>query len=138
MEVVEDPGEDRGRVLVRGGLEEGHARAQLLRVDGAEHDHRVGVGQVGEGSCALDEPGAEHRVGEVGAGLGEPGDGIPAGGLAVAETGDLGQDEPHPVAALAAGAQLGEGGGIRALLGPDEALEVVGIAHGWSLPDGGG
>src|SRR5258708_3915876 len=52
-----------------------------------------------------------------------------ARGLAAAESGDLGKDEPHPMAALAPGAQLGDHVFIDWRLRIDEALEVERIAH---------
>ena len=42
------------------------------------------------------------------------------------QPGDLGEDEPHPVAGLASGAQLGDGLGIGPVivLRPDETFEI--------------
>jgi hypothetical protein len=53
------------------------------------------------------QPSAEHRVGEVCLRLGEGGDRVSACHVAVPEPLDLREDEPHPVAALAAGSKLG-------------------------------
>ena len=74
------------------------------------------------------QPRTEHVVGEVGAGLGQVRDGVRLRGGAVPETGDLREDEPHPVARLPPCPQLGQG----AVVGPvlvlraDEPLEVGG------------
>src|SRR5215218_4236049 len=130
--VVEDLTEHR---LVRCGVrEEGHRRAQLLRVDRAEHP--VGVGGVEAGECprALDQPPAERGVSEVGPGLVQAGDREPLRHPAAPEPGDLREDEPHPVGALLAGPQLGERLVVGLGLGVEEPLEVVGIAHPGSLP----
>ena len=44
---------------------------------------------------------------------------------AVAEPGDLGEDEPHPVTMLRATVELGQSGVIAAGLSGDEAVEIV-------------
>src|SRR6185369_997665 len=49
--------------------------------------------------------------------------------LTAAELGELREDEPHPVAALAAGFQLRKSGVENSFLGFDETLEIVRIAH---------
>src|ERR1035441_8122937 len=64
---------------------------------------------------------------KVGFGLRAAGDGEVLRHVAGAEAGKLGKDEPHPVAALAAGAKLREHLREDAGLGIHEALEVVRI-----------
>ena len=49
--------------------------------------------------------------------------------LTAAELGELREDEPHPVAALAAGFQLCKSGVENSFLGFDETLEIVRVAH---------
>src|SRR5690606_26257677 len=49
--------------------------------------------------------------------------GVALGHFATAQPGDLRKDEPHPVAPLLAGPQLGQRLGIDALLRLDEAFE---------------
>ena len=53
--------------------------------------------------------GAQDRVREVGARLVQRADGVVAGQLAVAQPGDLREDEPDPVPGLATGAELAQG-----------------------------
>ena len=80
----------------------------------------------GDDLGALDQPRPEHRVGQVGPGLGQVGDRVRLGHRAAAQPGDLREDEPHPVAGLAPAAKLGDGLGVGLVLvlGPDEALEI--------------
>jgi hypothetical protein len=68
---------------------------------------------------------------EVGPRLVEVGDRVHLRQPAVAESGDLREDEPHPVALLAAGPQLVERleVGVVVVLRLDEALEVVAVAE---------
>src|SRR5690606_19803747 len=89
-------------VTVRHAVEQGHGGAQLHRVDPAENrlGARAGMGEHGLGAFA--EPRAERGVGEIGASLLQRGDRVEARRRAHAEAGDLREDEPHPVALLAA------------------------------------
>jgi hypothetical protein len=121
-------------LIAGGGVgEEGHGGVELEVVGGAE-DLADGEGPGEEEElCALGEPGAEDGVGEVGGGFGERGDGVGAGGGARAEALDLREDEPDPVAGLALPAELAEDFGVDGGLGGEEAVEVVGVGHGWSL-----
>src|SRR5438552_9568859 len=66
---------------------------------------------------------------EIGARLLERGDAIILSGRAEPEACELREDEPHPVALLGSGLELGEGGVDDALLGIEKTLEIVGIAH---------
>ena len=75
---------------------------------------------------------------EIGAGLLQRCDGIELRGGAAAETGELRENEPHPVALLRACAELGESGLEAALLGVDEALKIVGIGHAGIMRRRGG
>ena len=63
-------------------------------------------------------------MGEVGAGLCQRADGEMAGHEALAKAGNLREDEPHPVAALGPGADLGQHLGIAVLLRGNEAFQV--------------
>ena len=69
-------------------------------------------------------PWPEHRMREVRLGLRKRRDRVPARDRALPEARDLGKHEPHPAAALAAGAQLCDGGRVCAalVLGCDESL----------------
>ncbi|MNP04110.1 hypothetical protein D3C76_960160 [compost metagenome] len=69
-------------------------------------------------------------MGQIGQGLLAVRNGVAAGHLAVAQAFKLGKDEPHPVAVLMAGAQLGNGAFEGRFLGIDETLQVVGVMHG--------
>ena len=60
----------------------------------------------------------------------ESGDAIEYRGGAAAEAGELGKDEPHPVALLRSGAQFGQDIGEDALLCVDKALQIVRIGSG--------
>jgi len=85
---------------------------------------------------AVDHAGAELRVGEVRLRLVAPGDAVSLGHRAVAKALELREDEPHPVRALLAGAQLVKGAFVDAVggLGVDEALQVVRVgAHAASV-----
>jgi glucokinase len=66
---------------------------------------------------------------EISAGLFDRGYAVELGGGASAETDELREDEPHPVAVLGAGTKLGKSGLVDALLGVEEALKIAGIAH---------
>ena len=81
---------------------------------------------------ALAQARAQHRVGQVGPGLLQGGDGEPPGGGAAAQPLDLREHEPHPVAGLAARAQLAEGAvvGAALVLRVDEPGDLVGrVGH---------
>ena len=120
--------------LVRVGVrEQGHRRAELLRVDRPHDLHRVVDVEVGERTGALDQPRPEHRVGHVGAGLAEVRQGEPLRHAAAAEPGELREHEPHPVRALLPLPQLGERLVVGLGLGVEEPLEVEGIAHPRSI-----
>jgi hypothetical protein len=67
---------------------------------------------------------------EVGFGFCAAGDGEVPGHGARAKAGNLREDEPHPVSALAAGAKLGEHLREDAGLGVHEALQVEGVGCG--------
>jgi hypothetical protein len=66
---------------------------------------------------------------KIGARFFEGGDSIILRGRAEPKPTELRKDEPHPVALLRPADELGERGLINAVLGIDEALEIVGIAH---------
>jgi len=112
-----------------GAGEQGHRGAELERVDLAEDLLGGAAGQAGEDGGAFGQPRAENRVGQVGPGLGQRADRVQPGRRAVAQAGDLREDEPHPVAGLAAGPQLGGGAvvGAAGVLGGHEPLQIVGV-----------
>ena len=75
---------------------------------------------------AFDQSRPEHRMGQIGPRFGEVRDRVRLGYGAAPEPGDLGEDEPHPVAGLAALAQLADGLtiGLVRVLGKDEPVEI--------------
>src|SRR5262249_62170827 len=101
---------------------ERHLRAQLDRMDARQYLLGSAPFEVGEYACALSQARAECRMSQVGRGFIKGADRVPHSRRAVAEPCDLGEYEPHPVAGLASGAQLGDGALIRAagVLGDDE------------------
>jgi len=66
-------------------------------------------------------------VAEVSAGFIERSDPVEFRGRTSSELGKLREDEPHPVAMLRSGAQFGDCLVDHALLGGDEALEIIWI-----------
>ena len=71
---------------------------------------------------------AEQGVGEVGGGFVGAGQAVIFGGGAFAEVAVLGEDEPHPVAALLPRLQFGERGFVDAArLRFDEACKIIGV-----------
>ena len=74
--------------------------------------------------------GPEDRVAQERFRFGAIVDGVVGGGGAGAEPGDLREDEPHPVAALVAVVDLGEGLGVVVAVAVAEALEVARRWHG--------
>ena len=73
----------------------------------------------------MDEAGAEHWMCEVAASLVEIGDGEEAGPVAVAEPGELREDEPHPMGPFAASAELGQHLVQHRFLRIEKALQVA-------------
>ena len=67
----------------------------------------------------------EDRVRKVGARLVERADGEMLGHRAASEAGDLGKDEPDPVAGLSSSTQLSQDGLVVAVLLRDEPLQIV-------------
>lgn len=82
------------------------------------------TGNVEQKTGAFPEPRAQDRMGQVGAGLVEVANRIAPGGVAEAEAGDLGEDEPHPVGPFPAAFQFGEDLVVNRSLGCQEAVEV--------------
>ena len=123
--LVEDLAEHR--LPGRGVQEQGDGRAELHRVDLAEDLLRGTAGDPGQDGGGLDQAGAEDGMGQVGPGLGQRGDRVGLGRRAVPQAGDLREDEPHPVAGLAAAPQLSRGPivGPARVLGRNESLEVI-------------
>ena len=105
-EPIEDPA---NRPLVRrGAMEQGHRRAQLHGVDAAEDVlRRTALGREHD-RRALPKARPEDRVVEVRPCLVERRDGVDSRHLAPPQARDLREHEPHPVAALPAGPQLGD------------------------------
>mgnify|MGYP003137320894 CR=1 FL=1 len=79
-----------------------------------------GVGQ--HGACAFNKARAEGLVREIGAGFVKGAKRIALAHGAHAEPGDLGEDEPHPMGTLLAGAEFGEGGVVDGGLGGEEVV----------------
>ena len=73
------------------------------------------------------EPRAENRVGQIRARLGETPDREVLRRRAHAESGELREDEPHPVRAFPPAADLGEYVLVHSILRADEPLEVMWI-----------
>src|SRR5690606_4563430 len=98
VECVEDRRETRlAGVRV---FEERHRGLQLQGIDAAEYRFRFRAEVAEHEIAGLPQPRAEYRMGEIGACLVNIPDRVAPGGLAAAETLDLGEDEPHPVRAL--------------------------------------
>ena len=64
-------------------------------------------------------------MGDIGAGLVERRDRVPPRHVAVPQTGDLGKDEPDPMAGLAPAPELVERAGVRVLLRQHESIQIV-------------
>ena len=76
------------------------------------------------------QPRSEQLVPKIRAGLVERGDRVPGRRRTAAQPVDLREDEPDPMAALAAGAQLVEDGVVDPSLRIDKTLQIKGIACG--------
>jgi hypothetical protein len=108
----------------------GDAAPDGICVDAAvQHVDRIARVEGQQRGRALTQPWAEDRVREVGPRLRQPADPEPLGGRARAQSRHLGEDEPHPVAALVARLQLGDDRPVRRGLRLHEALEVERGAH---------
>ena len=79
--------------------------------------------------AAFPEAISQDRIVEIGCGFFTRTDGEPAGHVAMAQTGDLREDEPHPVALLPACAQFALHRFEYRLLGIHETLQIVRVAH---------
>ena len=88
-------------------------------------------GELGQHPCAVHQPRPQHGVREVGASLGQPGEGEVLRHRAPAEAGDLREDEPHPVAPLSTVPELAQHTvvGVPDILGIEEPLQREGIIH---------
>ena len=111
--------------------EQRHGRSQLLRIDRPEDLLRAAGPYFCEDSGALDQPRAEHGMAQVGLGFLERRNGELSRHRAVPEPGDLGENKPHPVAALLAPSQFLDGTGVNPtrVLGGDKALQVERVSH---------
>ena len=122
--LIDDLLEDR---LIRIGMrEEGHRGAQLDRVNAAE-DVLCGKSAMrGDDIGTFDQPWTKDGMRKVGLRFGKIVDRVRLGHCTAPETGDLREDEPHPMTGLASVAQLRYRPPIRAsaVLSCDEALEV--------------
>src|ERR1017187_5907442 len=107
--------------------EERDRRAELEIVRVAEDVADGAVGALVYKVRTLAQARTERGMRKVGFGLRAAGDGEVLRHVAGAEAGNLREDEPHPVAALASCAKLDEHLREDAGLGIDEALEVVRI-----------
>src|SRR5207342_2786542 len=118
--------------LVRSGVpEQGHARAELEVVRRAEQRVRIVAGAQREPG-AFAQAFAQQRVGEIGARFVQRRQAVVLRGRALAESTQLREHEPHPVAGLAAVAQFVDDVVIDGGLGIDEALQVPCVGHGAS------
>ena len=118
------------RWIVGAGFEQRHRAPELTRVNRAQN----ALGAPGSGPAkhrlgARHEPWTEHRVAAVCLCLVATADRVELRGRTAAKARDLREYEPHPVAALLAGAQLGERGGVDVRLRLDEPLERVEFAQ---------
>lgn len=116
--------------LVRGRFgKQGHRRAEfeIVRVPKDCVGGLVGMGEDGAG--ALDKPGAEGVVGEIGASLIKRAKRIALAHGTHPQPGNLRKDEPHPMTALLAGAEFGEGGWVDGGLGGEEVMHRCSSAH---------
>ena len=75
------------------------------------------------------EPRTQHWVDQIGRGLRDAGHGEFLCRFAATETGDLGEQEPHPVAPFRSGLKLGESLFEDAALRCNEPAEIVAIVH---------
>ena len=80
---------------------------ELEIVGGAEDRMGIVARGVEHQPAAVAQSRSQHRVGEVSPRLFERADRVALGHRAAAQAGELRKDEPHPVTAFAAGAQLG-------------------------------
>ena len=122
--LIDDLLKDR---LIRIGMrEEGHRGAQFDRVNAAE-DVLCGESAMRRDDLgAFDQPWPKHVMRKVGLRFGKIVDRVRLGHTAAPETGDLREDEPHPMTGLASVAQLRYHPpiGASAVLSCDEALQV--------------
>ncbi len=125
--LVEGPREDR--VVRRHLREQRHAGVELEIVQasrnlmhGAMFDCRSSVAR----SRAVSGP---SRMLQIGDRFSARADGVTLRHRAVAEAGDLREDEPHPVAALGAGTELRKYPWKRRGLSVDKSLQIVWIVH---------
>jgi hypothetical protein len=114
-----------------GKPEQRHGRVQLPRVDAAKNLHRGPALQGSHCGGHLSQAGPKNVVPDEGPGLVHGGNGISAGGFAVAQACELGENEPHPVAPLHARPQLRQGVpiGPAGILGDHEAFKIVRVFH---------
>src|ERR1700733_3280759 len=117
-------------VLVRCGPgEQGHGRAELHFIDPTKNVAR-GLGlHVERELRTFPKPRAEDRMGEIGFRLVQRGDREPDRHGALSQTGDLGKDEPHPVALLPPSLQLLANVVVDWLLRVDEAFEIEPVRY---------
>src|SRR5262249_7258925 len=122
-------GGKEGWVVRRSVREQGHRRAELQVVRVAEDlSDRAALDLVHQRG-ALDEPWTEDRVRQIGACLGQGGNGEFARQLAGAEPRDLRKDEPHPMSPLSPVAQFDANPVVNRSLSIDKSLQIVRIAH---------
>jgi hypothetical protein len=77
------------------------------------------------GGDAFAQAGAEDGIGEVFSRRVEVLEAVEFGRRRAAERLELREDEPHPMRAFVAGAELGEGGGVDGVLGGEEVGEHI-------------
>src|SRR5580698_537892 len=113
----------------RSPREQGHGRAEFHLVDRPEDVARASAFNIEREPRALPEPRAEDRMGEIGFRLVQRGDREPDRHGALSEAGDLGKDEPHPVALLPPDLQLLTNFVVERRLRVDEAFEIERVRH---------
>src|SRR5262249_26973006 len=120
---------EKDPVLARGLREQRHRGAELAKIGIAENLLDGAALHLVDDPRAFPQPGAEHRVAQIRLGLRQRSDRIALRHLAESDAPDLLQDNPHPVGALEAGAQLRDTVLEHGLLGIHETLQVERITH---------
>ena len=96
---------------------------------GSRRSRRRSVLRCRRPTRALAQPGAKRRMRQVGGGFGKRRHGKRLRGRAMAQPRNLRKDEPHPMTALAAGAELIQYGLVHRLLRINKPLQLKAIVH---------
>ncbi len=116
--------------------EQRHRRAEFKVVRTAEYFPDCSALDSVDQRRALPKPGSQNAVPEVGHGLLARGNRKSPGHRAMAEAGELGKNEPHPVTLLPTMAQFGNNTRVDLRLRIDKALKIERIGHGARLAPG--